>query len=174
MVGVGIFRLHEKAANYTEALKNCKDEGGELASVLSAKRTNGLANIVSGLKYVKKAYVGLNDMESEGKFVTPSGNLVNCYEFRAWGPGEPKRGRRKEKCVVIDAERNWKVVNCSKKLPFICELLPKGPFPVPDEKVADACSIDLSNRKYFRKVSTNDTFYKKSILFSWISSSFST
>ncbi|KAK6618891.1 hypothetical protein RUM44_003272 [Polyplax serrata] len=172
VVGVGIFRLHENKANYTEAMKVCRDEGGELASVLSSKRTIGLSNMISNLKHDRLAYVGLDDIEHEGKFMTASGKLANCFEYRAWGLGEPKGRRQEEDCVVIDAGRNWKVVDCSKRLPFICELLPKGPFPIRDERVEDVCQLDLSNRKLLRRVSKTKNFYKNSIAFHWISNFF--
>ena len=165
MVGVGIFKIHENKTNYTEAKRICKEESGELASVLSSKRTKGLSKMLNYLKLGKLAYVGLDDIEQEGKFKTISGQLATCYEYRAWGLGEPKNRRKEYDCVALDNNNNWQVMDCSRKLPFICEILPKGPFPIQDEKVKDSCLIDLSNRKLIKKISDNKEFYKKSLFF---------
>lgn len=164
--------MHEEKVNYTEAVKLCREESGELASVMSSKRTIGLSNIVGHLRRDREAYVGLDDIEHEGKFVTASGKLASCFEYRAWGLGEPKSRRKEEDCVVIDARRRWKVVDCSKKLPFICELLPKGPFPGKGEQVADVCQLDLSKRRFIKKLPRDKNFFKNSIVFHWISSFF--
>lgn len=167
-----MFRLFEKRANYTEAMEICRQEGGELANILTSARTNGLSNMVSSINE-RKAYVGMDDIEHEGKFMTVSGKLLSCFEYRAWAPGEPRSRRKSDDCVVIDGQRGWRVVNCARRLPFICELIPKGPFPIPDDKNVNRCDIDLSNRKILRRMPVNRNFHKKSWIFQWLSASFS-
>lgn len=173
VVGVGIFNLHEQRANYTEAIEICREEGGELANVLTETRTNGLSSIVSTMKTERKAYVGMDDIEQEGKFMTITGKLLSCFEFRAWAPGEPRHRRKNEDCVTVNDRGGWKVVDCSKSLPFICELLPKGPLQVHDDPKVDRCEVDLSNRKTSRRTPKDKNFYKKSLVFRWISGSYS-
>lgn len=48
--------------------------------------------------------------------------------YRAWAPGEPHSKKNDEDCVVLNSHHKWQVVKCNKKLPFICELSPRGPF----------------------------------------------
>lgn len=165
--------MFEKRANYTEAIEICRAEGGELANILTDVRTNGLSNMVSNLnggrKALKLAYVGMDDIEHENRFMTLSGKLLSCFEYRAWAPGEPRNVTGNEDCVVINDRRNWRVVPCSRRLPFICEILPRGPFPIPDDDKVDRCRIDLSNRQLHNTGVKDKKFYKKLLIFQWIS-----
>lgn len=129
---MGIFKLFDDGENYTSAISRCQESSGDLAEVVSEIRTNSLSDLIkNSLKlWYKVAYVGLDDTNIEGSFETPLGNHLGCYKFRAWGPGQPRSKRNDEDCVVLDAERTWKVVNCKKKLPFLCEIYPEGPKDV--------------------------------------------
>lgn len=53
---------------------------------------------------------------------------LSCLPFRAWAPGHPKARRLKKDCVVITSNRYWETEDCSKKMPYICELIPDGPL----------------------------------------------
>lgn len=56
------------------------------------------------------------------------GEPLTCLPYRAWAPGHPKAERLKKDCVVLTSNRYWETEDCSKKLPFICELIPDGPL----------------------------------------------
>lgn len=74
---VGMFQLHREVVNYTDAAEACEWEGGRLARVTSAERTNHLSAVVASLgnntRRLHLAYVGMQDAEQEGSFVTSAG-----------------------------------------------------------------------------------------------------
>lgn len=56
------------------------------------------------------------------------GEPLSCLPFRAWAPGHPKTGKPRKECVVLAGNRYWETEDCSRKLPYICELVPDGPL----------------------------------------------
>lgn len=124
---MGLFQLNKEKRNYTDAISSCQQQGGDLAHVLSESRTNTLSNVILQelQEWYKAAYVGLDDTRVEGLFETPLGAPLSCFKFRAWAPSHPRNKSRREDCVTLDHEKNWRVVNCKHKLPYICEMYPK-------------------------------------------------
>ncbi|XP_054283592.1 uncharacterized protein LOC129000656 [Macrosteles quadrilineatus] len=156
---LGMFHLHSEGANYTEAVSWCEGEGAQLARVTTVVRTTKLSTLVATLGPTSKllqAYVGLNDISQEGFFVSVEDEPLNCFDYRAWAPGHP-RSRPIEDCVVLDSRRGWRTVDCTLKLPFICELIE----PVPElcgngkrKKAGTQCRSDeeLKRRKQHRSI----------------------
>jgi len=56
------------------------------------------------------------------------GEPLRCLPFRAWAPGHPKTGSSRKECVVLASNRYWETEDCSRRLPYICELVPDGPL----------------------------------------------
>ncbi|VVC28814.1 Hypothetical protein CINCED_3A023927 [Cinara cedri] len=138
----------------------CEDAGGHLANVGSDSRTSFLASLVSSAlanhtASYRKAFVGLF---SDGGFVAVTGEPLNCLPFRAWAPGHPKANKLKKDCTVVTSNRYWKTVDCTLKLPYICELISDGPLspverycaPISNEKRRKNCI--LRNHKQFQNV----------------------
>lgn len=123
---MGIFHLFQDKMNYIDSVSACQCIGGDLANVVSEARTNALSLLLSNklMDWQKVAYVGLDDRQKEGRFVTSSGNFLSCYKYRAWGPGQPRSQHRTEDCVLLDSDRTWRVVNCNLKFPALCEIYP--------------------------------------------------
>ncbi|XP_067002134.2 uncharacterized protein [Anabrus simplex] len=119
---VGMFHLHKHRLNYTMAFEVCLKEGSTLADVTSEVRTNGLSRLIEK-EGIHEVYVGMDDMAEEGRFVSAGGAPLNCVEYRAWAPREPRVLNEANDCVVLNTRREWRVVNCGLKLPFLCELV---------------------------------------------------
>lgn len=115
--------------NYIQAIVNCQNHGGDLADVLSESRTNRLSQMIGNLmsNWYKAAYVGLDDLNEEGLFETAFESYLGCSKFRAWAPGHPMSKNRHQRCVILDSERTWRVIDCRMELPSICELYPQRP-----------------------------------------------
>lgn len=93
--------------NYSEAQMMCKEYGGVLADVLSETRTNFLASLVE--KYstnttigandfngdtsnfrIRHAFIGLTEIDRNGKFVSSQSKPIECFRYRAWSPRFPR------------------------------------------------------------------------------------
>lgn len=88
-------------------------------------------------------------MHSEGTFVTPRGEPLECFSYRSWAPGHPRPNRKRDDCVIIDAERTWRAVNCGKKLMHLCEIAPKPPFWVEIAEFGNGSCSDIRNRSIY-------------------------
>lgn len=147
---MGLFLLNKDKKNYTEAISSCQRWGGDLAHVLSEPRTNALSNVILNeiQEWYKAAYVGLDDTRFEGLFQTPLGAPLDCVKYRAWAPGHPRNKSRRDDCVILDHEKNWKVVNCKHRLPFICELYPEKIIPEDNFTERPNCTNLQDESKY--------------------------
>ncbi|XP_050530649.1 uncharacterized protein LOC126899644 isoform X1 [Daktulosphaira vitifoliae] len=128
--GLGVFDIITNRMNYSDAIEACIDAGGHLANIVSDTRTSLLASLVSSAltNYTTKhqrAFVGLFFDEH---FVTITGEPLACLPYRAWAPGHPKSRKIKKDCVVLTSNRYWETEDCSKNMPFICELIADGPM----------------------------------------------
>lgn len=66
-------------------------------------------------------YTRLRDI----KFNT--GESLSCFDYRAWGEGQPSHFKGCVALVNSPSERSppfWKVMPCYTSLPFICEISP--------------------------------------------------
>ncbi|KAI5705203.1 hypothetical protein M8J75_012966 [Diaphorina citri] len=121
---VGMFKLHTEKMNFTAAQDVCEEEGGYLANVLTEQKTNALSALIASVysgRGKHMVYVGLHDMDMEGQ---------------AWAPNHPRSKYKTEDCVVLTTDKNWKVVNCTQTMPFLCELMPRGPHNLCEEEPA--------------------------------------
>ncbi|ERL89137.1 hypothetical protein D910_06513, partial [Dendroctonus ponderosae] len=136
---LGLFTLTKISQNYSQSILACQKKNGELADVSSEKRTILLSQTIKeklpGLN--NAAFVGLDDIETEGVFRTSFGNLLTCsnwmgsFRYRAWAPGHPRSKFPSEDCVTLDAEQMWRTVKCHQaKLKALCELYPQPPSKV--------------------------------------------
>lgn len=65
----------------------------------------------------KYAYININDIQSEGKFVYGNGMPVR---FTSWKSGEPNN-QNNEDCAVVFADALWNDLDCGRKALIICE-----------------------------------------------------
>lgn len=136
-----MFMYVDNFANYSQATDRCRQPitaggaGGALAHIVSEPRTNALASFVRRQRNDSRldvALVGLQTRRMHNNnrlsFITEAKEPIECFLYRAWEPGHPKRlGRRESGCVAITAAASWKMFSCSKWLPFICEIYPSRP-----------------------------------------------
>uniref|UniRef100_A0A146L2F6 Secretory phospholipase A2 receptor n=1 Tax=Lygus hesperus TaxID=30085 RepID=A0A146L2F6_LYGHE len=124
---VGVFQIHRERKSFSNAEKACENEGGQLADITSDLHTTHLSSLISSLN-VSVAYVGLKQWnESQDDYLTSQGLPLSCLKFRAWAPNEP-RPIPQTKCVLVTSNGYWKVKDCEKKHPFLCELKREGPM----------------------------------------------
>ena len=77
------YTYHAGPMAYGNAIEACQESGGNLATIRNqAEQDAAFAAVPSGAR----AYIGLNDRDSEGSFVWANGNAVS---YTNWGPSEP-------------------------------------------------------------------------------------
>ncbi|XP_024217013.1 uncharacterized protein [Halyomorpha halys] len=119
---IGVYLVHRERKNFTEARDTCESEDGYLADISNAPKTVQLASALAK-EHIRKAFVGLS--QEEGYFITSQDMPLDCLRYRAWAPGEPKDNRE---CATLSSKGYWYTKDCSKRMPFICELQPSGPL----------------------------------------------
>ncbi|XP_011876607.1 PREDICTED: uncharacterized protein LOC105566856 [Vollenhovia emeryi] len=121
----GIFVLSAESLNYTEARSFCQKQNASLAHVISEERTEGLGKFVS---QNPPRFVGLSSGENRQRiWRNEFGEPLSCFDYRAWGEGEPSHSKGCVALVNPPAKSSppfWKVMPCYLSLPFICEISP--------------------------------------------------
>lgn len=73
----GIFMFSNDKLNYSDAITKCDEYGGMLANIITEEASNKVANVLvksnSQKNKLLQAYVGLNDIEQEGTFLSING-----------------------------------------------------------------------------------------------------
>ncbi|XP_034950002.1 uncharacterized protein [Chelonus insularis] len=121
---VGLFIFSKVRKNFTEAQQTCKNMHGTLAHIVSEERTQGLAKFINS-----PTFIGLNNRGKEQIWKNEFGEPLSCFRYRAWAKGEPTQSRGcttlvKEITNKHDSRSFWKVASCSRRLTFVCEILP--------------------------------------------------
>ncbi|XP_058056605.1 uncharacterized protein LOC131207983 [Anopheles bellator] len=146
---IGVFLFEDTKLNYSRAYNACQTFGGSLAHVASDMRTFHLSRIISDVARGNESsateyYVGLNESIYD-RFYTSADERLECFTFRAWAPGHPARNRVPG-CVALTGEGSWKVFNCNRPLPYICELHTSGPAMF-KPNVRRKCSVKRPNNR---------------------------
>uniref|UniRef100_A0A182K5K3 adenylate cyclase n=1 Tax=Anopheles christyi TaxID=43041 RepID=A0A182K5K3_9DIPT len=149
---IGMFLFEETSLNYSNAYNSCVSAGGSLAHIASDARTFHLSKYIASLPATNYTalnntvyYVGLNDTE-KNRFFTSANERLDCFNFRAWAPGHPARNRLPPSCAALTDEGSWKVFNCNRSLPYICELHTSGPA-LYQPKLRRKCFVKRPNNR---------------------------
>ncbi|KAG8236596.1 hypothetical protein J437_LFUL016948 [Ladona fulva] len=100
--GVGYYKFHpEGAFSFHEAMLICRKEGGHLAIPNSQQEMNVLNQIYGRYnKIYHYAFLGIHDMNEEGKYTTIFGQRLEDTGFSKWEKGEPNQGFGNEDCEL--------------------------------------------------------------------------
>ncbi|XP_017007082.2 accessory gland protein Acp29AB [Drosophila takahashii] len=115
-IGERYFYIQEDVKlNWTDAADACRRIGGHLASVQSREEFDAIA---AKLEDSEKYFLGINDREVMGKFVSEASGRRAA--FFKWYPSEPRSTNDREHCLAIK-ERFMFLNNCTYKKKFICQ-----------------------------------------------------
>ncbi|XP_036592412.1 pulmonary surfactant-associated protein D-like [Trichosurus vulpecula] len=115
-VGNKIFKTSGFEGNFDKATKSCKAAGGTVASPRDEAENKAVQKIVS--RYGKAAFLGMTDIQKEGKFVYPTGDPLG---YSNWEPGEPNNKGGGENCIEIFSNGKWNDKPCEEPHLIICE-----------------------------------------------------
>lgn len=157
-----MFILHTKPANYSTAFNNCLIDNGQLAHIASEKRTNELSKFLQ--HHARKdgdvlSFVGLNESDARGKFITSNEEPLECFDYRAWALGHPIEIRSRPACVVLTGDASWKIYSCNRRAMYICELFTGGPNPYVNN-LNQTCSVKKPNNRFMPKKTSGNGYWK--------------
>ncbi|XP_042315133.1 mannose-binding protein-like [Sceloporus undulatus] len=115
-VGEKIFVSTGQQNTFSGGRDLCAHAGGALASSRNAAENRALTEIMK--KNSKHAFLGINDIQTEGKFVNLNGAPVG---YTNWKQGEPNN-LNNEDCVILLEDQLWNDVPCEHKSLIICEV----------------------------------------------------
>ncbi|XP_075466545.1 pulmonary surfactant-associated protein D-like [Ascaphus truei] len=114
--GTNFFVTSGTEGNFNEAKAICSETGGQVASPRNSE--DNQAVLALSLQYKKKLFLGINDIETEGTFRYPTGELIG---YSNWHPNEPNNDNGMEDCVEMVENGKWNDANCNDKRLIVCE-----------------------------------------------------
>ncbi|XP_067006770.2 hemolymph lipopolysaccharide-binding protein [Anabrus simplex] len=130
---LGRYKIHTLAKSWSEAYHICQQEGAHLAIINSDTEAHVLMELykrspkAEGATYDGSAYIGLNDLVTEGKYVTVFGEDISKTGYVKWSKGEPNNSGGSDTnpgqdCgVFLKSSGLFDDARCTNKFPFICE-----------------------------------------------------
>uniref|UniRef100_A0A8C3SGA8 C-type lectin domain-containing protein n=1 Tax=Chelydra serpentina TaxID=8475 RepID=A0A8C3SGA8_CHESE len=113
--GEKTFQANGSEGDFETSKATCSQAGGLLASPRNSAENTAIQQIV--VRHNKAAYVGINDIETEGSFKYLSGEAIG---YSNWAGGEPNN-LGTEDCVEIHSDGKWNDRSCNEKRLIICE-----------------------------------------------------
>ncbi|XP_060097018.1 pulmonary surfactant-associated protein D-like [Heteronotia binoei] len=100
--------------NYQVSKNTCSYFGLQMASPRDEEENKAVQTLAA--KFGKKAYLGMNDQETEGTFKHLNGDPMT---YSKWAPNEPNGEH--EDCIEIYMDGNWNDAECSYNRLIMCE-----------------------------------------------------
>ena len=117
LVGTNCFYGSEKdlLLDFESATEKCEEFGAELATINNA----GEHSFATGIWSKRSRWIGLNDLEEEGKLVWPDSSTPS---FLNWKSNQPANSETSD-CVYMGKDQTWRMAEgCSWQIPFICSM----------------------------------------------------
>ena len=115
------YKFFTEAKPWSEAEQYCDQQlNSTLVTINSQEENNFVKSLLLASIGDEKAWIGGNDMDTEGTWVWVDGS--DWSEFDNWNTNEPNGGRN-ESCVEIlpDREYKWNDIPCAESKAFICK-----------------------------------------------------
>ena len=115
--GDSFYKVYEPM-RFLDAIHQCESDGAYMADPKSHAENNFIAGILS-----EYSWIGINDIDQEGKFVRSSDGLQVSYTN--WGWGEPNNvnqwdGAYGEDAVAIHPTGEWNDASIYNEHKFVC------------------------------------------------------
>lgn len=117
--GSTTYQLCDGPLKQAAAASTCASRGGELATVNDVFEDAFLRALSAT---AGSAYIGLNDLGEQGRYVWPSGKVAT---YTNWLPGQPDNSMGQEHCVQLydgKAVARWNDISCATELPYLCQI----------------------------------------------------
>ncbi|KAJ6661663.1 hypothetical protein lerEdw1_013902 [Lerista edwardsae] len=111
-----LFKTDGSQGNFEASKATCFQAGGHLASPKISTENAAIQQIIA--RHNKAAYLGMNDMQSEGTFTYINGSAIG---YTNWANEEPNNAGGKEDCVEIYLDGKWNDRSCTERRLIVCE-----------------------------------------------------
>uniref|UniRef100_A0A8C5WVP8 C-type lectin domain-containing protein n=1 Tax=Laticauda laticaudata TaxID=8630 RepID=A0A8C5WVP8_LATLA len=115
-VGQKTFISSGQIHNFANGKALCSNSGGALAVAMNVAENTALAAMAK--QNGKNIYLGMNDLQTEGKFVYLNGQAVR---YTNWKSSEPNN-LNNEDCAIVLTDALWNDIACDYQALIICEL----------------------------------------------------
>lgn len=112
--GEKIYVTNGAEGDFETAKLTCNHFGSQIASPKNADENKAVLKLSAMLG--RKAFLGMNDQETEGDFKHLSGNPM---EYANWAPNEPNGEH--EDCIEMYMDGKWNDNSCNNSMLIICE-----------------------------------------------------
>uniref|UniRef100_A0A7M4ETD2 C-type lectin domain-containing protein n=1 Tax=Crocodylus porosus TaxID=8502 RepID=A0A7M4ETD2_CROPO len=108
--GVKVFVTSSYQGDFVSVQQMCSQAGGKLASPQDSAENSAVQQIAA--VYNKEVFLGINYIQTEGKFRYWNGQAVI---YSTWALGEPNNDINNKDCVEIHPNGFWNEQNCREK-----------------------------------------------------------
>ncbi|KAH8334234.1 hypothetical protein KR059_007696 [Drosophila kikkawai] len=115
LYGNRYFRIVHETEDWETAERRCREMGGYLASFRNEEEINA---IKEHIQYIH--WIGINDQEKEGHFVSVPSHKPAPFLKWDWYEGEPDDRTHKQNCAFLYKDKMGDYY-CNEKLYFICQ-----------------------------------------------------
>lgn len=115
-IGGKTFVSTGQSDNFANGKALCSNAGGALAVARNVAENTALAAMAK--RNGKHIYLGMSDLQTEGKFVYLNGQAVS---YTNWKSSEPNN-LNEEDCVILLPDTYWNDISCDHQTLIICEL----------------------------------------------------
>ena len=110
------YKLYTERKTWSDAEATCQEEGGQLASVLSAEEQDEVRAAMGGRKYI---WIGATDTTEEGVWRWTDGSL---WGYDNWDSGLGNRGDSKNCAFIVNSDIFvWVDYSCTVAQAFLCQ-----------------------------------------------------
>nr|XP_060625007.1 pulmonary surfactant-associated protein D-like isoform X2 [Anolis sagrei ordinatus] len=111
-----LFKTDGSQGSFESSKATCLQAGGQLASPKTLAENSAIQQIVA--RHNKAAYLGMNDLQSEGTYKHLNGDEVI---YTNWATEEPNNAGGKEDCIEIYLDGKWNDRSCTERRLIVCE-----------------------------------------------------
>uniref|UniRef100_A0ACB8F7N8 Uncharacterized protein n=1 Tax=Sphaerodactylus townsendi TaxID=933632 RepID=A0ACB8F7N8_9SAUR len=115
-VGGKLFKTDGSQGSFESSKATCSQAGGQLASPKNASENAAVQQIIA--RHNKAAYLGMNDIQSEGTFAYLCGGEIG---YTNWADEEPNNAGGKEDCIEMYLDGKWNDRSCTERRLIVCE-----------------------------------------------------
>ena len=112
------YKVYEEM-NYLDAKAQCESDGTYLATPRSDDQNGFIASLIPNLKRYQSIWIGLNDIDEEGTFVSVDGEEVSYTKWSSGAPHDQFWGDQLDG-VQMMLSGNWTDISIKVQEPFVC------------------------------------------------------